>query len=146
MDAEQHAQPVHQEVALAPLDLLGSVVSDGARRAGLISHRRSCGSGPRRAAGLLRWPRRGAEGFIHFPERHQVQGVADRYYAGKTGLVLLAVEESKLGGSPLKRENTSGGTELFPHVYGPVPIDAVTGHAPFERDASGRVVWPAGFA
>lgn len=99
-----------------------------------------------RQGGSFASPDLAAEGFIHFAERHQVQGVADRYYAGKTGLVLLAVEESKLGGSALKRENTSGGTELFPHVYGPVPIDAVTGHAPFERDASGRVMWPAGFA
>jgi len=99
-----------------------------------------------RQGGSFASPDLAAEGFIHFSERHQVQGVADRYYAGKTGLVLLAVEESKLGGSPLKRENTSGGTELFPHVYGRVPIDAVTGHAPFERDALGRVVWPAGFA
>ena len=99
-----------------------------------------------RQSGSFASPDLAAEGFIHFSERHQVQGVADRYYAGKTGLVLLAVEESKLGGPPLKRENTSGGTELFPHVYGRVPIDAVTGNAPFERDASGRVVWPAGFA
>ena len=68
--------------------------------------------------GFFASPDLAAEGFIHFSERHQVQGVAERYYAGKTGLVLLAVDETKLGGVPLKRENTSGGTELFPHVYG----------------------------
>ncbi len=99
-----------------------------------------------RQDGSFASPDLAAEGFIHFSERHQVQGVADRYYTGKTGLVLLAVDETKLGGTPLKRENTSGGTELFPHVYGRVPIHAVTGHAPFERDAAGSVVWPAGFA
>ena len=99
-----------------------------------------------RQDGSFASPDLAAEGFVHFSERHQVQGVADRYYAGKTGLVLLAVDDAKLGGTPLKRENTSGGTELFPHVYGRVPIDAVALHALFERDASGRVVWPAGFA
>ena len=99
-----------------------------------------------REHGSFASPDLAVEGFVHFSERHQVQGVADRYSAGKTGLVLLAVDEAKLGGTPLKRENTSGGTELFPHVYGHVPIDAVALHAPFERDASGRVVWPVGFA
>ena len=95
--------------------------------------------------GFFASPDLAAEGFIHFSERHQVQGVAERYYAGKTGLVLLAVDETKLGGVPLKRENTSGGTELFPHVYGRVPLAAVAGHAPFVRDATGKVIWPVGW-
>lgn len=85
-----------------------------------------------------------AEGFIHFSERSQVQGVSERYYSKRTGLRLLAVDEARLT-VPLRRENTSGGTELFPHVYGPVPLAAIIRHAPLERDASGAIQWPEGW-
>ena len=83
------------------------------------------------------------EGFIHFSARSQVQGVSERYYAQRTGLWLLAVDESRLT-VPLRWENTTGGTELFPHVYGPVPLEAVVCHAPLAREADGRIHWPAG--
>ncbi|HTH49447.1 MAG TPA: DUF952 domain-containing protein [Candidatus Limnocylindria bacterium] len=85
-----------------------------------------------------------AEGFIHFSERWQVQGVSERYYAKRTGLWLLAVDEDRLT-CPLRRENTTGGTELFPHVYGPVPLTAVVRHAPLARDADGVIQWPDGW-
>lgn len=94
--------------------------------------------------GFFASPDLAAEGFIHFSERFQVQGVSERYYAGKPDLVLLAVDEATLT-VPVKRENTSGGTELFPHVYGPVPLAAIVAHAPLVRDSSGRVIWPGGF-
>ncbi len=84
------------------------------------------------------------EGFIHFSERPQVQGVFNRYYSEKSELVLLAVDENLLA-VPVKRENTSGGTELFPHVYGPLPLAAVRGHALLAVDADGRVLWPDGW-
>jgi uncharacterized protein (DUF952 family) len=85
-----------------------------------------------------------AEGFIHFSERSQVQGVSERYYARRTGLWLLAVDERRLT-APLRRENTTGGTELFPHVYGPVPLSAVVSQAPLERGADGLIRWPDGW-
>lgn len=65
-----------------------------------------------------------AEGFIHFSEPGQVQRTADKYYRGRAKLVLLAVDESRLT-VKVVRENTTGGTELFPHVYGRVPVQAV---------------------
>ncbi|MFN0068450.1 MAG: DUF952 domain-containing protein [Limisphaerales bacterium] len=85
-----------------------------------------------------------AEGFIHCAGRHQVQGVADRHYAGRAGLTLLAIDEARLD-VPLRRENTSGGTELFPHVHGPIPLAVVAAHAPLERDDAGIIRWPAGW-
>lgn len=87
-----------------------------------------------------------AEGFIHFSERHQVAGVAQRYYSGKTGLLLLAVDDTRLPSTAvLKRENTRGGSELFPHVYGTVPLDLIVGVAPLQLHSDGSVNWPEGF-
>lgn len=88
------------------------------------------------------------EGFIHCASRIQVAGVVDRYYAGRTGLVLLAIEETRLGEARLVWENTSGGAELFPHVYGLIPLAAVTAAAPLTPAAQGgqgAIVWPPGW-
>lgn len=96
--------------------------------------------------GFYASPDLAAEGFIHFSERHQVSGVAKRYYRGKQGLILLQVDESRLdAGTECRRENTTGGSELFPHVYGRVPLSAVVRSAPFRVLEDGSVDWPEGF-
>ena len=66
----------------------------------------------------------GTEGFIHLSRKEQVQGVLERYYAGQSDLVLLHVEETLLT-APLKYERAPSVNEDFPHVYGPINIDAV---------------------
>jgi uncharacterized protein (DUF952 family) len=38
--------------------------------------------------------------------------------------VLLEVDVAAVG-SPIRVENLEGGTEEFPHVYGPIPVAAV---------------------
>lgn len=96
------------------------------------------------STGVFASPDLEREGFIHAAERAQVQGVFNRYYNEKPELVLLAMDESRLT-VPVKRENTSGGTELFPHIYGPVPLAAVLGHALLQTDADGRILWPDGW-
>ena len=69
------------------------------------------------------------EGFVHcsFPE--QVQQTADKYYRDRADVVLLTIEPA-LVDAEIRHENTSGGTELFPHVYGPIPVDAVVAARP----------------
>ncbi len=64
------------------------------------------------------------EGFIHcsFPE--QVQATADRYYRGRDDIVLLRIDPDRLGVEVVVEEARSG--ERFPHVYGPIPVEAVT--------------------
>ena len=87
-----------------------------------------------------------AEGFIHFSERHQVVGVAQRYYRDKSGLILLLVDETRLDpGTECRRENTTGGRELFPHVYGRIPLTAVVRSARFRLQDDGAVEWPEGY-
>ncbi len=64
------------------------------------------------------------EGFIHCSDRQQILGVANRYFKGQNDLIVLELDASKLK-SKLVYENTSGGSEKFPHVYGPINLDAV---------------------
>ena len=64
------------------------------------------------------------EGFIHCSEPHQVAWVANQRFRGRSDLVLLHIDPARLH-APVRYENLEGGRELFPHVYGPVPVSAV---------------------
>lgn len=64
-----------------------------------------------------------ADGFIHFSDAEQVEASAAKHRAGQDGLVLLTVAAEPLGAA-LKWEPSRGGA-LFPHLYGPLPVDAV---------------------
>lgn len=64
------------------------------------------------------------DGFIHCSTKAQVQAVADRFYRGQPGLVILEIAPLKLG-QQVVYENLEGGSELFPHIYGALPISAV---------------------
>jgi uncharacterized protein (DUF952 family) len=71
------------------------------------------------------------EGFIHNSSAAQVAGVLDRYYKNKTGLILLHIDESKLT-SPFKYEMAPSINEMFPHIFGPINIDAVVSTDPIK--------------
>ena len=75
------------------------------------------------------------DGFIHFSSASQVQETARLHFHGQAGLVLLAVDAERLGGA-LKWEPSRGGA-LFPHLYGVLPIDAVSAATPVELDDDG---------
>jgi uncharacterized protein (DUF952 family) len=77
-----------------------------------------------------------ADGFIHFSTRAQVEETAARHFAGATGLLLIAVEAERLG-SALRFEPSRGG-DLFPHLYGALPLDAVAHVDPLPLRADGR--------
>ena len=61
-----------------------------------------------------------ADGYIHFSDAGQKDETLRLHFAGKTGLVLVAVEAEALG-EALKWEPSRGGS-LFPHLYGPLPV------------------------
>lgn len=64
------------------------------------------------------------EGFIHCSTRAQLPGTAARFFAGLDDLVVLVIDPARLG-VPLKYEAPQPGAEEFPHIYGPLPVDAV---------------------
>ncbi len=66
------------------------------------------------------------EGFIHASHLEQIKGVLERYYTGRKDLLLLHIDESRLQ-AELKNEVSSSTNEVFPHIYGPLNIDAVVG-------------------
>ncbi|WP_442754423.1 DUF952 domain-containing protein [Methylocystis sp. JAN1] len=77
-----------------------------------------------------------ADGYIHFSAADQVEETAARHFAGMTDLLLVFVDANKLGDA-LKWEISRGGA-LFPHLYAPLPIGAVTHVAPLPLGAEGR--------
>lgn len=96
------------------------------------------------AAGLFRGaPVDLADGFIHLSSAGQARETAARHFAGVPDLVLVAVAPEALG--PALRWEPSRGGALFPHVYGPLPLDAVRWTVPLPVGADGRHVFPAGF-
>ena len=64
-----------------------------------------------------------ADGFIHFSTAAQIEESAARHRAGQSGLVLLAVDPAALGAA-LKWETSRHG-DLFPHLYGALPLTAL---------------------
>lgn len=81
-----------------------------------------------------------ADGFIHFSTGAQIRESARRHRAGQDGLVLLVVDGSVLGNA-LRWEESRGG-QLFPHLYGPLPLDAVTAVHDLPLDSTGEHRFP----
>ena len=68
----------------------------------------------------------GEEGFIHCSTEDQVAGVLSRYFRGQKNLLRLEIDPGKLD-PELKWEASPSLGEAFPHIYGPINIDAVVG-------------------
>ena len=77
------------------------------------------------------------DGFIHASEWHQLQRTANLFYPGQENLIVLEVE-TRGTDLPLVYENLEGGMEIFPHIYGPLPVTAVADTFTFDKDAAGR--------
>jgi uncharacterized protein (DUF952 family) len=81
-----------------------------------------------------------ADGFIHFSTAAQVVETATRHFAGRGDLLLVAVDAAALG-SALRYEPSRGG-QLFPHLYGNLPLSAVRWVRPLPLGAGGKHVFP----
>jgi len=84
-----------------------------------------------------------ADGFIHFSTKTQVWTSAAKHRRGQEGILLLTVDATKLGDA-LKWEASRGGA-LFPHLYGPLAVDAVIETTPLPLGEDGVHVFPADF-
>ncbi|HEX4768868.1 MAG TPA: DUF952 domain-containing protein [Lichenihabitans sp.] len=81
-----------------------------------------------------------ADGFIHFSAADQVRETAARHFAGQADLRLVGVDAEALG-SALRWEPSRGGA-LFPHLYGPLRLDAVLSVVDLALGPAGEHVFP----
>ena len=100
-------------------------------------------------AGQYSVPSLQSEGFIHASTVRQVLPVAAKFYSGLTDIILLEIDPKKLT-SEVKWEPPTGGPppgvpedDAFPHIYGPINLDAVVQVLDFEPDANGEFRLPA---
>jgi len=103
------------------------------------------------AAGSYRPPSLTHEGFIHCSTPAQVIASANKFFRGRTDLVLLCIDEARvvpevsyelplaIGGVPDPRAG-----ERFPHLYGPLALDAVIRVVLLPCDRDGGFTLPAG--
>ena len=78
------------------------------------------------------------QGFIHWSYEHQVADVANRFYRDVDELVLLRIDPTRLDRNVIDEAPADGGDELFPHVYGPIPVGAVVSVTVWRRGGDGR--------
>ena len=83
-----------------------------------------------------------SEGFIHCSTRDQVLRVANALFAGARGLVLLVIDPRRLRPEVRWEPGADRSEELFPHVYGPINLEAVVEALDFEPGPEGSFVLP----
>ena len=84
-----------------------------------------------------------SEGFIHLSRDAQLLLAANTHYRGRSDLVVLVVDEARLEEGSLIDEAGSPPNDhlIFPHLYGPLPVDVVIAVLPFPCGADGTFRW-----
>ena len=86
--------------------------------------------------GTYQWSTRGMRldqvGFIHCSWQEQVAKTFERFYADAGDVLLLEIDPKRLT-APLRADAIPTG-ELFPHLYGHLPIEAVRSITPYGSD------------
>ena len=80
------------------------------------------------------------QGFLHAGDAHEVAPVANLVYGSDGGLVVLVIDTDRLR-PELRYESVPGWDDPFPHIYGPLNVDAVVGTLPLDRGPDGRFVF-----
>ena len=76
------------------------------------------------------------EGYIHCCEIDQLAAVGNRYFQGQRDLIVLSIDKQQVL-TPIIYEDSTGAGELFPHIYGSLPLNAVKRVNPFDFDGAG---------
>lgn len=80
-----------------------------------------------------------ADGYIHMSAEAQLAETARRHFAGRSDLLLLTVDLTRFG-DDLIWEPSRGG-DLFPHLYAPLPVAAVTMSRALSITADGEMTF-----
>jgi uncharacterized protein (DUF952 family) len=82
-----------------------------------------------------------ADGYIHFSTAVQLQETAEKHFAGQADLLLLLVKTDPISEN-LRWERSRSG-ELFPHLYAPLPLEAVKKMYEIGNGHDGRHQFPS---
>jgi uncharacterized protein (DUF952 family) len=77
------------------------------------------------------------QGFMHAGQAHQVAAVANAIYGEHDELLVLVIDEERLK-SEIRYEAVPGWDDPFPHIYGPLNLDAVTETLSLKRGPDGH--------
>ena len=91
-----------------------------------------------------------SEGFIHCSTDQQAAPVANAFYSGQTGLVLLVIQPERLSAKlqwdppahPAPEKAPAALRGEFPHIYGVLNLDAVVDVWDFAPNADGIFAFP----
>ncbi len=81
------------------------------------------------------------DGFIHASDKEDVLITAELYFKELEDLVLLAIDPEKVT-SPIKYEVVPERNSLFPHIFGPINLEAIVAIPPFKKNISGKFEFP----
>jgi uncharacterized protein (DUF952 family)/GNAT superfamily N-acetyltransferase len=98
------------------------------------------------AAGTHVTPSLRTEGFVHLSRPDQVALPANRLYAGRDDLLLLVIDPDRLTAEVRWEPGvpTDPASMRFPHLYGPLPVAAVTSVVPWRPGPDGAFAAPVG--
>jgi uncharacterized protein (DUF952 family) len=96
-----------------------------------------------RAAGEVRAESLATQGFVHCSDFGTAHLPANFLFAGRTDLLLLVVDPEQVPVRWEPADPPQPGGPWFPHVYGPIPVAAVTAAHDFPPDADGTFRLPA---
>jgi uncharacterized protein (DUF952 family) len=96
-------------------------------------------------------PSLSVEGFIHCSTISQVLPVAENFYKGQHGLIILVIDSARLTSklqweAPSERVPSPKGVtegQKFPHIYGPLNLNAVMKTVKLESNSEGKFVLPS---
>lgn len=75
--------------------------------------------------GSYKAPSLDQQGFIHCSKPDQVLKVANSIYKDLPDLIILWIDPNKLSAEVIYEPGTEDSGELFPHIYGPINLDAI---------------------
>ena len=93
--------------------------------------------------GIYRGDTLDTEGFIHCSTLQQLIRTANKFFHNQQGLVLLCIEPEQVI-AEIKYE--AADSDLFPHIYGALNVDAVTQVLEFEPGEDGKFEIPDAIA
>jgi len=79
------------------------------------------------------------EGFIHFSTDRQLLASAEKWFGGRDDVLVVSVRQDRVG-PELRFERV--GSEDFPHLYAPLPLEAVVEVVAMHRGADGKFELP----